>query len=181
MILIPIHFNGSHLRSQVPVSLSGREGGTLVKITLCSRTENKMSWLTKHLHSQNKQKSHVSIDLTWSLVARTFSRSQVSVLTWTPGRPKAWGREAGRPHSGHSPGLSLWSSQLRYLSRKWRCLVCHDILFSVSLHNAIFTGATKLSDKLWEHLSQLDSEKTQCTLSFIYLFISLYSMFSMTE
>ena len=168
-------------RSQVPVRLSGREEGALVKITLCSKTENKMSWQTKQLHFHNKQKSRLSVDLNWSEVARTFSRRQVSALTSTPRRPKAWGGEAGRPHSGHSLGLSLWSSQLRYLSRKWRCLVCHDILFSVSLHNAIFSGATKLSDKLWEHLSQLDSEKTQCTLSFIYLFISLYSMFSMTE
>lgn len=64
---------------QVPVSLSGREEATLVKITLCSRTENKMSRQSKHLHFHNIQRSSLSVHLSWPEVARMFSRGQVLV------------------------------------------------------------------------------------------------------
>lgn len=172
VILIPIHYNGIHLQISSPSEFI-KEG---VKITLCSRTENKLSRQTSHLLlSQHTKEPPLS-----QPEALTEVRCQWVSPTahLNPMEPPDVGWD---PPSGRSPGPSRWSSQLRYLSRKWRCLVRHDILFSVSLHNAIFSRATKLSDKLWEHLSQLDSEKIQCILSFIYLFISLYSMFSMTE
>ena len=89
----PFILMGVICRDQVPVSLSGREEAALVKITLCSRTENKMSRQSKHLHFHNIQRSCLSVDLSRPEVVRTFSRGQVLVnvthlLAWTPGRPK---------------------------------------------------------------------------------------------
>ena len=135
-------------RSQVPVRLSE----SLVapeKIALCSETENKMSWQTKHLHFLDKY-------LSW-LDHRERPRE------WPE-----WGRPASPPHALGLLGVEVsadtclllkvlatsdqFKSTLRRLFCllwKWSCLVCHDILFSVLLHSVILTKApSSLPDNL---------------------------------
>lgn len=78
----------------------------LVKITLCSRTENKMSRQTKHLHFPNILKSSgVSRD-GWEAKGPGPSMGGlgwpcISILSSFPG--KSWG-------DGHSPSLSPMTS-----------------------------------------------------------------------
>lgn len=106
VILIPIIIMGFICRYQVPVSLSRREQASLVKITLCSRTENKLSRQTSHLLlSQHKKETPLSRPE----VARGFSRSQVS-MSFTRCSPE--------PHGAPKCGAtsSLWSFPRSFLS-----------------------------------------------------------------
>ena len=106
----------------------------LLKIALCSETENKMSWQTKHLYFLDKY------------------------LSWLDHRegPGEWPEGGSRPTSGGSMGFrwavgkthwhltsvkaSGWlkgGSFVCWESKRW--LVCRDSLFSVLLHSVILT------------------------------------------
>lgn len=121
----------------------------LLKIALCSETENKMSWQTKHLHFLGQ-----NIWVDWTIERNDLGNDQREDVA--PHLGALWGSGEQRvkthwhPTSVKASG-NFWPAQRCLLlcceSKRW--LVCHDSLFSVLLHSVILTKeAYSLFDKL---------------------------------